>query len=95
MQPFSSLIKKGCPLPSVLSVKSYVILQIANSKSGWFDLLPQVILSALLLKICFHYYSRKKLKTNRFNSSIHSKPLDRYLMRMCISNKADPLISTG
>lgn len=26
-----------------------------------------------------------KLKTNRFDSPIHNKPLDGYLMRMCIS----------
>lgn len=38
----------------------------------------------ILLKICFHYYNRKKLKTNRFDSSIHNKPLDSYLMKMCV-----------
>lgn len=53
MLPFSSLIKKGCPLPLVLSVKSYVILWIGNSKSEWFELLPQVILSAYFIKNMF------------------------------------------
>lgn len=71
-------------LPSVcLNTMSFCGLPILSQEGLNYSL--RLFFLPFLLKICFRYYRKKKLKTNRFDSSIHNKPLDGYLMRMCIS----------
>jgi len=67
----------------LLDAMSFCGLPILKQKGLNYSL--RLFFLPILLKTCFCYYSKKKLKTNRFDSSIPNKPLDGYLMRMCIS----------
>lgn len=70
-------------LPSVcLNATSFRGLAILSQEGLNYSL--KIFFLSVLLKICFCYQSKKKLKANRFDSSIHNKPLDGYLMRMSI-----------